>query len=432
MPGPAPPAPAPSRSRVPPAVVAAARVGPSPLPPTAPFAVTLSVQEIAADRRSHLGKVIVEWTDGCSGQDPILKWTIIAKNMADGSEVNVEVLAPTTQAEVDALYIFLNPLHARLGTVVSGLTPGATYTFAVRTTSARHLVGEMSTASKSLTLSGTASVTPGQVIDVVATKVEFKRGQLELTWRAPPAPCGDPATEFTITSTPPLSGGSANVVVTNTTRTMLHDLATDGTAYTFTIVSRTAKGIESVVSNPSGAVATWSDDDEVARNDGSDGWAAANHRQVPLKKHSRGFVSAPRSRAALTPHRRCTRFDRRLSPSSFAPLFFPFRRVIVALPPSVIFGASGRHQSNYVRVHRALLLARAQPSLRAAAALVSTVVAHPPLSPPSSFPSAASFVTLPPSAIIGASGLHQTRYVRVLRAPLLARSLPSLRATSHR
>ena len=365
MPGPAPPAPAPSRSRVPPAVVAAARVGPSPLPPTAPFAVTLSVQEIAADRRSHLGKVIVEWTDGCSGQDPILKWTIIAKNMADGSEVNVEVLAPTTQAEVDALYIFLNPLHARLGTVVSGLTPGATYTFAVRTTSARHLVGEMSTASKSLTLSGTASVTPGQVIDVVATKVEFKRGQLELTWRAPPAPCGDPATEFTITSTPPLSGGSANVVVTNTTRTMLQDLATDGTAYTFTIVSRTAKGIESVVSNPSGAVATWSDDDEVARNDGSDGWAAANHRQVPLKKHSRGFVSAPRSRAALTPRRRCTRFDRRLSPSSLAPLFFPFRRVIVALLPSAIIGASGLHQTRYVRVLRAPLLARALPSLRA-------------------------------------------------------------------
>ena len=65
---------------------------------------------------------------------------------------------------------------------------------------------------------------------------------------------------------------------------------------------------------------------------GPDAWAAANHRQVPLKKHDGRWVRAARSRAALTPRRRCTRFARRRSPSSLAPLFFPFRRVLRHAP----------------------------------------------------------------------------------------------------
>ena len=89
------------------------------------------------------------------------------------------------------------------------------------------------------------------------------------------------------------------------------------------------------------------------------------HRQWPPKKHSQRWVRGARPRAALTSRRRCTRFDRRISPSSLAPLFFPFRRVLRHAPAFAIFGASGRHQGGDVRVHRAPLLPRALPSLRA-------------------------------------------------------------------
>jgi len=99
--------------------------------------------------------------------------------------------------------------------------------------------------------------------------------------------------------------------------------------------------------------------------DGSDGWAAANHRQVPLKKHSGEYVRTARSRAALTPRRRCTRFDRRRSPSSLAPLFFPFRRVLRRAPASLqsLARLDGIRMATYV--HCAPLLTRALPSLRA-------------------------------------------------------------------
>ena len=77
-----------------------------------------------------------------------------------------------------------------------------------------------------------------------------------------------------------------------------------------------------------------------------------------------GYVRSPRaaarSRAALTPRRRCTRFDRRRSPSSLAPLFFSFRRVLRRAPALCnhwrVWTASGLYGTY---VHRAPLLARA-------------------------------------------------------------------------
>ena len=119
--------------------------------------------------------------------------------------------------------------------------------------------------------------------------------------------------------------------------------------------------------------------------DGSDGWAAANHRQVPLKKHDERYVRAARSRAALTPRRRCTRFDRRRSPSSLAPLFFPFRRVLRRAPASLqslarLDGISWR----YVRSPRAAAHSRAALTPRHLPPLSSPL---PPLpaTPPSSY-----------------------------------------------
>ena len=105
-------------------------------------------------------------------------------------------------------------------------------------------------------------------------------------------------------------------------------------------------------------------------------WAAERHRKWPLKKH--GFhdyskrierrlewVRTARSRAALTPRRRCTRFDRRRSPSSLAPLFFPFRRVLRRAPALCNHWRVWTASDGGTYVHRAPLLARALPSLRA-------------------------------------------------------------------
>ena len=93
---------------------------------------------------------------------------------------------------------------------------------------------------------------------------------------------------------------------------------------------------------------------------------------------------------------------------------------------------TGRFRSRSTPGDTCVQLARALPSLRAAAALVSTVVSHPPLSPPSSFPSAASFVALPPLCnhwrILTASvfGTYPPRAAARSRAALTPRHLPPL------
>ena len=175
-------------------------------------------------------------------------------------------------------------------------------------------------------------------------------------------------------------------------------------SFRFTVRAISASGVEGVLSAPSAAVVV------VAKA------AAAVAVSVKKAKPKSGRLE----RAMRTPEPRQTSIQACLHSGAAKKAWAAERHRQVA-PQEALAARRGM---------RASQLARALPSLRAAAALVSTVVAHPPLSPPSSFPSAASFVALPPLCNHWRVWTASVRGTYVHRAPLLARALPSLRAAA--
>jgi hypothetical protein len=174
-------------------------------------------------------------------------------------------------------------LHARvevLAPLPARLCGSAAAVLSIEQTFAHHV--ELATLLGQDVLNGMVaqgfnSYVAAPVLRVRATKIEGALGQLQLEWDVV-GPGG--VSQYIINATPPLSGGASLSVPTSCT---LDGAATDGATHAFTVTARAAGGAEGPPSLMSVPVAAWSNAEEVARNDGSDGWAAANHLQVPLK-----------------------------------------------------------------------------------------------------------------------------------------------------
>ncbi|HEV7206797.1 MAG TPA: fibronectin type III domain-containing protein [Jatrophihabitans sp.] len=133
--------------------------------------------------------------------------------------------------------------------VITGLTPGATYTFTV---TARNAQGDStpSAASAPVTLPGLPVTAP---LPPTITKVV--PGDRQLTVTITPAPTGDPATSYTVTATP--SGRTCTIPAAQ----LVHGVGTctitgltDTTRYTLTGTAANATGTSPGATNPTDPV----------------------------------------------------------------------------------------------------------------------------------------------------------------------------------
>jgi hypothetical protein len=125
--------------------------------------------------------------------------------------------------------------------VVTGLTPGDSYTFTVTATNQPGSTSVASSASNAVT----PYTVPGAPTAVTATA---GKASAKLTWKAPTSNGGSPITHYIIK---PSSGASVTVGdVTSYTVTKL----TNGTAYTFTVSAENAGGVPGAASAKSKSV----------------------------------------------------------------------------------------------------------------------------------------------------------------------------------